>query len=147
MAFDFGTQKIGVALGQTLTSSARPIATLKAHAGKPNWEALFALYEKWRPDHIAVGLPLNMDGSESDSSERARKFARRLNNLINKPIDMIDERLSSFDARDRIKLNRQHSLDAHAATLIAEAWLNQHAHAPPEKLMAKPSNPTPEKTQ
>lgn len=128
MAFDFGTQKIGVALGQTLTQQARPLDTLKAKSGKPDWSQVKTLVERWQPDHLTVGLPLNMDGTESDLSRQARKFARRLSHAIDKPVSMIDERLSSYEARDVIKhstgMKQKHSVDAYAAALIAQAWLD-----------------------
>lgn len=127
MAFDFGTQKIGVALGQSLTGQARPLATLKAKSGKPDWSELQTLIDQWRPDHLVVGLPLNMDGTESDISRQAQKFARRLSHFLNQPVEMMDERLSTFDARAHHKQNKkkQHSVDAYAAALIAQAWLEQ----------------------
>lgn len=134
MAFDFGTQKIGIAIGQSLTQQARPLETLKAKSGKPDWSVVQALIDQWKPDHLVVGLPLNMDGSESDITRSARKFARRLSHQINQPVEMMDERLSTVNARALHKQGRQqggkksnmHSVDAYAAAQIAQAWLDQH---------------------
>ncbi|MGL5185609.1 MAG: Holliday junction resolvase RuvX, partial [Plesiomonas shigelloides] len=64
MAFDFGTKSIGVAIGQEITATARPIASLKARDGIPDWEQLQKLLNEWKPDLVVVGLPLNMDGTE-----------------------------------------------------------------------------------
>ena len=78
LAFDYGTQKIGLASGNDLIGTASPLTPLPSHNGQPDWDRVAALLDEWRPDTLVVGLPLNMDGSESPSSARARKFARRL---------------------------------------------------------------------
>ncbi|MGL5585418.1 MAG: Holliday junction resolvase RuvX, partial [Plesiomonas sp.] len=62
MAFDFGTKSIGVAIGQEITATARPIASLKARDGIPDWTQVEKLLKEWKPDLVVVGLPLNMDG-------------------------------------------------------------------------------------
>ncbi|EJG2208735.1 Holliday junction resolvase RuvX, partial [Morganella morganii] len=63
IAFDFGTKSIGVAVGQTITGTARPLAALKAREGIPDWELIAAVFREWQPDYVVVGLPLNMDGT------------------------------------------------------------------------------------
>ena len=78
LGFDFGLKQIGVASGQTLTASATGLTILKAVDGIPKWDQVEKLLKEWSPDLVVVGLPLNMDDSESDLSNRARKFARRL---------------------------------------------------------------------
>ena len=75
LAFDFGLKQIGVAYGQTLTNSAKGIAIIKAVDGVPQWSEVGAVIELWTPNIALVGLPINMDGSESVLSGRARKFA------------------------------------------------------------------------
>ena len=78
MGFDFGTQRIGIAIGQRLTNSAEALDPIKAKDGIPNWDALQKIIDEWQPHAFVVGLPLNMDGSASDMSRRALKFAKRL---------------------------------------------------------------------
>ena len=99
MGFDFGTKKIGVAIGQSLTGSATPIAIVSARDGIPKWAEIEALLDTWAPKLLVVGLPLHMDDSPSPLSVRAEKFARRLTGRFNIPHQTVDERLSSFAAK------------------------------------------------
>jgi putative Holliday junction resolvase len=128
MAFDFGTQKMGMAFGQTLTGTASPLALFAMKDGIPDWDKLLGIIAEWQPDACLVGLPLNMDDSESELSLRARKFARRLKHRINKPVWMVDERLSTRDAREAVsqiqqqRRGRAPSADSMAAVLLAESW-------------------------
>ena len=78
LAFDFGTKSIGVAVGQEITGTASPLAALKARDGIPDWNVIEKLYEEWQPQLVVVGLPLNMDGTEQEVTQRAKKFANRL---------------------------------------------------------------------
>src|SRR5690625_5668021 len=84
LAFDFGTQYIGVATGQSITQTASPLAALKAKDGQPNWEQVAELLKQWQPQLLLVGLPLNMDGSASELSRRARRFAGRLQGRLDR---------------------------------------------------------------
>lgn len=149
LAFDFGTRQIGLASGQTITATASPLANVPARDGVPDWEHLETLIREWQPTLILVGLPLNMDGSESDLCTRARKFARRLHGRTGKPVLMVDERLSTHEAKGleqrygsktgsdgRSKAGRRRSyreqpVDAIAATLILESWLADHSLGQP----------------
>lgn len=130
LGFDFGTCNIGVAVGQCITCSVSPLSTLKAKNGIPNWHQIAVLIEEWRPDAIVVGIPFNMDGSESDMSRRARKFGKRLHGRFNLPFYEADERLSSFEAKDRASKLGHHGhyksrpIDGLAAQVILESWLN-----------------------
>ena len=124
IAFDFGLRQIGVAVGQGLTGTASPLETLRARDGAPDWSAVKALVTTWRPGRLLVGLPLNMDDTESPMSTRARKFADRLARVTNTPVDLVDERLSSREAADRSSRRRQNAAShAAAAAVIAETWL------------------------
>lgn len=136
LAFDFGTGQIGVAVGQTLTNSANPLAVLKARDGIPNWEQIEQLLSEWRPDLLLVGLPLNMDGSESDFCQRARKFARRLHGRFGLPVSMVDERLTTFAAKSqqrsqgkRPESYKQQPVDDLAAVIILQDWLSDPSMA------------------
>lgn len=134
IAFDYGLRQIGVAHGQTLTCSAEGISIIKASDGVPNWDQVEKLLQEWRPNLLLVGLPINMDGSESELSRLARKFARRLHGRFNLDVLMVDERLTSQEAKSslrdasiegesgRVDLTK---IDHFAAALILQSWLDQ----------------------
>jgi putative holliday junction resolvase len=117
MAFDYGTKRIGVAVGQKITGTATPVAVVKARDGVP---VIGRLVEEWKPTVFVVGLPINMDGTESDMSVAATRFSRRLNGRYGIRIELMDERLSTFEARE---FETTDQLDAIAAKLILETWL------------------------
>ena len=78
LAFDFGLRHIGVAVGQSVTKTASPLTTLNANQGTPKWSEVSTVIEEWQPATLLVGLPLNMDDSESEMSGLARAFADKL---------------------------------------------------------------------
>lgn len=130
LGFDFGTRNIGVASGQVITRTATALASLKARDGIPDWQHIEALIDQWRPDAVVVGIPLNMDGSESDMSRRARKFGNRIHGRWGLPFYPADERLTSFEAKEWAgRLGHKghygsNPVDAMAAQIILETWLN-----------------------
>ena len=135
LGFDFGLKQIGVAYGQTLTSSSTALSIIKASDGVPNWQHIASLIDEWQPDTLIVGLPLNMDDSESDLSVLARKFARRLHGRFNLNVVMVDERLTSRDIKSSLKQQAINSASKHkaidlskidhlAAALILQSWLD-----------------------
>ena len=101
MAFDFGLSNIGVAVGETGTGVSHPLTLVKAKDGEPDWPALATLIKEWRAKRLLVGLPLNMDGFESDMSRRARRFGLQLGVRFGLPVLGVDERLSTFEAEAR----------------------------------------------
>ena len=121
MGFDYGTHRIGVAIGQRVTQTASPLAILKARQGQPNWSEIEALIIEWQPEAFVVGLPLHMDDEPSDLSVQAEKFARRLTGRFNLPHTMVDERLSSVEAKN---LSAGDAIDDIAAVLILETYLS-----------------------
>ncbi len=131
LCFDYGLKRIGVAVGNSLTGQARELAPLTARDGIPNWDAIGALIAEWKPQQLIVGKPLNMDGSENEMTQRARKFCNRVNGRFNIAVDMMDERLSSFEAKQQLSDEfgysdfGKHSADGRAACLILESWLSQ----------------------
>ncbi len=135
MAFDFGLKWIGVATGQTLTASATPLVTLPAKKGKVEAQALKALVDEWQPELLLVGLPLNMDDTESNMCDRARAFATKIGNLTRRPVAMVDERLSSraaVERRGRARTGKPADPShAEAACVIAETWLHERTSATP----------------
>ena len=128
MAFDFGTQKMGMAVGQSIISSANPLALFPMKDGIPHWDNLLKLVKQHQPNLFLVGLPLNMDDSESELSSRARKFARRLRHQTNIETLMVDERLTTREARDELDhyqaqgRGKKLAADSLAAALLIESW-------------------------
>lgn len=128
IAFDFGTQKTGMAVGSSIIESATPLALFPMKDGIPNWDELLKIIKQHQPNLFLVGLPLNMDDSESELSTRARKFARRLRHQTNIETLMVDERLTTREARD--ELDHYHAqgrakklaADSLAAALFIESW-------------------------
>ena len=131
LAFDFGLRQIGVAVGNCLMGTTQPLSILKARDGQPDWDAVAALLVEWAPALLVVGDPLNMDDSVGELAERARKFARRLEGRFGLPVEMVDERLSSFEAKQALR-ERGHGgdykaapADSVAAELILRTWLGR----------------------
>jgi putative Holliday junction resolvase len=136
LAFDFGLKNIGVATGQTITRTATELTTLAARDGKPDWQDVRDLVKEWQPVRLIVGLPLNMDETESEMSGRARTFAAQLERQTGVVTAMVDERLTSraageaTDNRGRRAGSSRKASDrshARAAALIAQTWLNDLA--------------------
>lgn len=128
LAFDFGTQSIGCAVGQSITGTAQSLPAFKAQDGIPNWAAIEAVIREWEPDLLVVGLPLNMDGTEQPLTQRAKKFANRLHGRFNLPVALQDERLTTVEARAEIfarggyKALKKGKVDGISACLILESW-------------------------
>lgn len=132
MAFDYGLRQIGVATGNLELGTSQSLLVLKARDGVPNWDCLESLVAQWQPDLLLVGEPLNMDGSPSELSARANKFARRLHGRLGLAVEMVDERLSSFEAKQLSREQghrgdyKKEPIDSLAAELILGSWLEQH---------------------
>ena len=129
LGFDFGPRKIGVAVGQTITGSATPLTTLRSLRDQPDWERIERLVREWRPSAAVVGLPFNMDDTETEIAPRARRFARQLEGRFGLEVHLIDERLTSIEARRQLGRGATswEVVDAMAAKLILETWLcEQH---------------------
>ena len=128
LGFDYGTRKIGVAVGQTLTGTATALETLRQVGHKPDWGRIAALIEEWQPEALVVGLPLDVDDSETDATAPALRFSRQLEGRFRLKVHLADERFTSFEARDRLghKAKRIEEYDAVAAKLILETWLNDN---------------------
>ncbi len=132
MSFDFGKKRIGVAIGQTVTQTARPLTTINAKDGEPEWQAITVLVKKWMPNAIVVGIPLNMDGTEQPLTDCARTFANQLKELYNLPVYEMDERLTTKDARERLfaeggyKALQSGQIDQVAAQLILQNWFAEN---------------------
>lgn len=129
LGFDYGTKRIGIAVGQTLTGHASPLATVSARDGKPDWPAISRLIAEWRPAALVVGLPTHMDGGEHELTARARRFGNQLAGRYNLPVHTVDERLTSHEAEQMLKeagRSARQGVDPVAAQLILQTWLNEH---------------------
>lgn len=98
LAFDFGERRIGIAVGEHLINSANPLTTIDSESNEVRFATITQLVNEWRPKLLVVGLPLSLDGSETEVTQLCKKFARRLNGRFNLPVIMIDERYSSTEA-------------------------------------------------
>ncbi len=131
LGFDFGMKRIGVAVGQTVTKTARPLTTIPAIEGKPQMQILTKLIKTWHPSALIVGIPLNMDGTEQNTTLAAREFAEFLRTQFRLTVHEIDERLTTKAARENIfeeggyKALQNGQIDAVAAQLILQNWLTQ----------------------
>lgn len=132
LAFDYGEKHIGVAVGQTLTGTANPLETIRVTRTNPDWNAISRIVRTWRPNALVVGLPLNMDGSEQTVSRRARRFGDQLLGRFQLPVHLVDERLTTREARDRLAAEGREGSDDHpvAAQIILESWLNEQSSPP-----------------
>lgn len=132
LGFDVGTRLIGVAVGNTLTASAQPVAIVKVRDRQPDWTQLDNLLRQWRPEALVVGLPLTREGDEQPMTRHARRFAAAIGERSQLPVHMHDERHSSQEAARRFAQARAAGtrrrrdadmLDAMAAVVILESWL------------------------
>jgi len=133
LGFDFGFKHIGVAVGQQLTQTATPLDTLSASDGVPNWTQIDVLVKQWKPRALIIGYPTQADGSKLYVSKPATQFADALKKRFNLPIHLVDERLTTKEARAQLfemggyrKLKKQ-NVDGIAAKLILEQWLKLQA--------------------
>lgn len=128
LGFDFGIKRIGIAVGQELTGTARELETLTSPDGGPDWQGISRLINEWRPNALVLGLPLNADGSDHEVTRLARRFGNRLKGRYNLPVFTIDERLSSIEAERQLaeqgRFDKE-DVDKLAARIILESWLAQ----------------------
>jgi len=131
LGFDFGYKRIGVAVGQRLTCTATPLPTLKATDGVPKWDTIADLIQQWRPSALIVGFPTRTDGGPLYVTKPAKRFADRLHGRFSLPVFMVDERLSTVEARALLfekggyRKIKNSDVDSLAACVILEQWLQQ----------------------
>lgn len=133
LSFDYGEKTIGVAVGNSNTGQAHPLTTVRVIRGRVNWQAISSLVDEWDPVALVVGLPLNMEGGDNPITPKARKFGNRLNGRYNLPVHMVDERLTTRDARTQLYnagvVEKRHKpvLDKLAAQSILQTYLSEQA--------------------
>jgi putative Holliday junction resolvase len=133
LAFDFGTRRIGIAAGDTLTRTARALTTLTVHSEFP-WTSIDRLLAEYHPQQLVVGLPYNMDGTPTALTETSRAFGQQLKAKYRLPVAMVDERLSSREAEAALRDARASGLkrkrtthadvDMIAARILLERWFD-----------------------
>ena len=126
ISFDFGTKKIGVAVGQTETKTSSPLQIVFSKNNTVNWDEIESIVNEWKPNLILVGKPLNMDGSYSDMMEKVDIFYKKLEKISKIPCEYVDERLTSFEARESLAEIKKDLIDAHAAKILIDQWFNNN---------------------
>ena len=120
MSFDYGTRRVGVAVGNSLTQAGQALKTIAA----PNSDALFveigSLIQEWHPEQLVVGRPVHPDGTEHEMTGKANRFGNQLHGRFNLPVFWVDERYTSaiLEADPKMRDN----LDAQSAALILEQY-------------------------
>lgn len=122
LAFDYGTRKIGIAIGNTLTRQARPLEVLAPVTREQRFAAIGRLLQEWRPDRVVVGLPLATDGGDQYATLRCRRFANQLRGRYGLAVELVDERGSSVEAQAILGTNEPD--DAVAAAVILQRYLD-----------------------
>ena len=122
VAFDFGTKKIGVAVGQTSTYTSSPLKVISSKDNKVKWNEIMILLNEWKPELVIVGKPLNMDGTDSEIMKEVEKFYQKLKSIYHAKFEYIDERLTTFEARQILEEKKFETVDANAAKILIDNW-------------------------
>lgn len=131
LCFDFGEQRIGIAVGEHILKSANPLTTIDNESNEIRFAAISKLVNEWQPKLLIVGLPLSLDGAETSVTQLCKKFARRLNGRFNLPVMLIDERYSSVEASDLLNQSgikgraQKEMLDQVAAQTILQSYFDE----------------------
>jgi putative Holliday junction resolvase len=123
LAFDFGTERIGVAVGNTLTASARALTVLAQPSSALRFEAIARLVTEWQPTRLVVGRPLHPDGQTHELTTRCERFARQLGGRHGLPVTLVDERYSSVEASRALAPGQR--VDSEAAAVILRQYLHE----------------------
>lgn len=136
LCFDFGLARIGVAVGETETGHAHPLAAIVEEANAARFAAIEKLLAEWHPAALVVGLPTHLDGSEHAMTVRCRRFGNQLHGRYGLPVALVDERLSSAEAEGRLSEAGHHGwrkqkprLDSAAAQIILLQYFESAKHA------------------
>jgi putative Holliday junction resolvase len=126
VAFDFGTKKIGVAVGQTATYTSSPLQVVLNKDDKVNWNEISRLLNEWKPELIIIGKPLNMDGTDSEIMKQVERFYQKLKKIYDTNYEYIDERLTTFEARQILEDTNINNVDANAAKILIDNWFEMN---------------------
>jgi putative Holliday junction resolvase len=136
LGFDFGTRRIGVALGSRRLGNARALGTLVG-TPEPDWDGITQLVREWQPEALVVGLPLTLEGQPQAATRHARRFMQQLTERYALPVHAADERMSSIEAHSQLRRRRatgqrrrrlqDGDIDSTAAKLILEHWLSENS--------------------
>ena len=131
LAFDFGTHHIGVAVGQTVTKTSSPLVVLNvAREGEEIWNTISKLIDEWKPDQLLVGKPLNMDGTPSEMMKKVDPFFKKLQKISSIPCELVDERLTSFEAKQLMQVDsKDDRIDDLAAKIFLDNWIEDHVNS------------------
>ena len=131
LAFDYGTHHIGVAVGQTVTKTSSPLVVLNvAREGKEIWNTISKLIDEWKPDQLLVGKPLNMDGTPSEMMKKVDSFFKKLQKITGIPCELVDERLTSFEAKQLMQVDsKDDRIDDLAAKIFLDNWIEHHVNS------------------
>lgn len=131
-------RRIGVAVGSLQTGQAQPLGSVANKGDTPDWDALGEYVREWQPGRFVVGLPGSLDGSDTAMSDLAKGFAAQLASRFARPVELVDEQLSSVAAHEHLREARRSGrrrkrvkrgdIDPIAARVILETWLNEHRH-------------------
>ncbi|MDB9906678.1 Holliday junction resolvase RuvX [Gammaproteobacteria bacterium] len=131
LAFDYGTKHIGIAVGQTITKTSSPLMILNVKQEGPDiWQTICSLVEEWKPDRLLVGQPLNMDGTPSDMMKQVNEFYVRLQKETQIECELVDERLTSFEAKQLTESDSKSvRIDDLAAKIFLDNWMEHHVNS------------------
>ena len=133
LAFDFGTKRIGVAIGEAALGLAHPLAPIAGEQVEPRFAAIAQVIAEWKPQHLVVGLPLSADGTPHELTRRAQRFARQLEGRFGLPVSLVDEGYTSAEAESNLRAAgarnaiREKRIDSAAAQLILQQYFHAHA--------------------
>ena len=135
LGFDYGRKRIGIAVGQEITGTAKGLITISSTWNGPDWEAIDKLVREWQPQLLVVGMPHNMDERPHELHDEVKDFGDQLSARYNLPVEWIDEKLSSLEAEqllatDQLKKQRKQGkaeIDKLAAQLILQSYLNSYS--------------------
>ena len=125
MAFDYGTRRVGVAVGNSVTRAGQALKTITAANADALFKEIERLLAEWQPNQLVVGLPTHPDGAEHEMTAKSRRFGNQLHGRFNLPVDWVDERYSSVVLENDADMHD--NLDAHSAALILEQYFAELA--------------------
>jgi len=125
MAFDYGTRRVGVAVGNSITRAGQALMTIAAVNADALFQEIAYLLNEWQPNQLIVGLPTHPDGNEHEMTAKSRRFGNQLQGRFNLPVNWVDERYSSVVLEGDADMHD--NLDAHSAALILEQYFAELA--------------------